>query len=68
MREEKGLETLAVWKQSQAVLRMSDEQMGRDVVVVGVAVIMMVIKIEIYGKRDNRNQTRINEEEASMLA
>ena len=64
MSEEKGLETVAVWKQSQAALRMSNEQTGGDVVVVGVANIMMVMKIEINGDSDNYNQTGISEEEA----
>ena len=64
MSEEKGLEALAVWKQSQAALRMSDEQTGGEVVVVGVANIMMVMKIEINGDNDNHNQMGISEEEA----
>ena len=51
------------WKQSQAVLRMSDEQMGGDGVVVGVANIMMVMKVEINDESDNRNHTGISGEE-----
>ena len=57
--EEKGVETLVVWKQSQAVLRMSDEQMGGDVVVCNVANIMMVMKMEISSDSSGHNQTEM---------
>ena len=63
MSEEKGVETSALWKQSQAVLRMSDEQSGGDVVVVGVAIIIMVMKIEINGDGSNHNQTEMKAKE-----
>ena len=47
------------WKQSQAVLRMSDEQMGGDVVVCNVANIMMVMKMEISSDSSGHNQTEM---------
>ena len=47
------------WKQSQAVLRMSDEQMGGDVVVCNVANIMMVMKMEISSDSSSHNQTEM---------
>ena len=46
-------------KQSQAVLRMSDEQMGGDVVVCNVANIMMVMKMEISSDSSGHNQTEM---------
>ena len=55
--KEKGVEKLVVLKQSQAVSMMSDEQTGGDVVVVDVAIIIMVMKIDINGDSNNRNQT-----------
>ena len=47
------------WKQSQAGLRMSDEQMGGDVVVCNVANIMMVMKMEISSDSSGHNQTEM---------
>ena len=57
MSEEKGLEISAIWKQSQAVRMMSDEQTGYDVVVVGIAIIIMVMKIGINGNSNDHDQT-----------